>query len=106
MRKLINIVIVLPLAVVLIVLSVANRQSVRFSLDPFNSVDPAISVTVPFFVFLFVALLTGIIIGWIANWISQRKYRLELRAKRSEVERSRRVDSSAWLMARALSRRH
>ncbi len=94
MRKLINILIMLPLAVVLIVLCVANRQNVRFSLDPFNTTEPAISVTVPFFVFLFGALLAGIIIGWIANWMSQRKYRLELRTKRSEVERYRRQNEN------------
>ena len=94
MRKLVNLLFLLPLAVVLIVLSVANRQDIVFSLDPFNSTDPALAVTMPFFVFIFAALLIGIVVGWTASWWGQRKYRQELRSKRSEVERYRRQNEN------------
>ena len=94
MRKLVNLLILLPLAIVLIFLSVANRQDVRFSLDPLNATEPALSVTLPFFVFLFCVLLLGMVIGGTVTWWSQGKYRKELRAKRNEAERYRRQGES------------
>ena len=94
MRKLVNLLVLLPLAIVLIFLSVANRQEVRFSLDPLNTAEPALSVTLPFFVFLFGVLLLGMVIGGTITWWSQRKYRKELRAKRAEAERYRRQGES------------
>lgn len=84
MRKLIFLFIALPVAIVLIVLSVANRQSVQMSLDPFNAVDPVFAFTLPFFVFLFAALLAGMVIGSCATWFKQGKYRKNARKEHSE----------------------
>lgn len=41
-NRLLLIVIFIPLAVVLIALAVANRESVAFTLDPFNPGNPAL----------------------------------------------------------------
>ncbi len=90
MRKFVNLLILLPLAIVLIFLSVANRQEVRFSVDPLNTVEPALSFTLPFFVFLFGALLIGMVVGGLVTWWSQGKYRKELRVSRNEAARYRR----------------
>ena len=57
MRKLFNYLFLLPLAVLLILFSVANRQSVQLSLDPLNAETPALSVNLPLFVVIFLALL-------------------------------------------------
>lgn len=85
MRKMFSYVFLLPLAVILILLSVANRQSVRFSLDPLNSADPALSLSLPLFVFLFVFFLSGMLLGGLLVWLSQGKYRKALREKTHEA---------------------
>jgi len=48
-HRLVQILITLPLAVLIIAFSVANRAPVRVSLDPFGSGDTALSVSVPLF---------------------------------------------------------
>lgn len=90
MRKLINILFLLPLAIVLILLSVANRTTTRFSLDPLNSDAPALSAELPLFVLLFIALILGIVIGGLLTWTSQGKYRRALREKSYEANQLQR----------------
>ena len=94
MRKFINLVFLLPVAVILILLSVANRQSVRFSIDPFNLETPAFSLELPFFAFLFLSLIIGMIIGGMVIWFGQSRHRRELRNKRTEVETLRRQNET------------
>ena len=84
-RKLINIIILAPLAVVLIVLSVANRNDVTLALNPFNPNDALLSFSAPFFVFLFAALMLGMVIGSMATWFKQGKYRKKARVEAQEA---------------------
>jgi uncharacterized integral membrane protein len=76
--------VVLPVAIILIALSVANRAPATFSYDPFASGNAGLSVTVPLFVLLFGAFIAGVLIGGMATWFGQRKYRKAVR--RSEAE--------------------
>jgi uncharacterized integral membrane protein len=87
MRRVLFIVILLPLAVVMIVLSVANRGTVLFSLDPFGG--DALSIAAPLFVLLFAALLLGIAIGGVAAWLRQGRWRQVARRERAEAARLR-----------------
>jgi hypothetical protein len=89
MRRILVLFVLLPLAVVIVILSVANRASVTFSLDPFGGNPPALSLTAPFFVFLFAALALGVLIGGIAAWIRQGRWRSLARAERAELSRLR-----------------
>jgi uncharacterized integral membrane protein len=86
-RKVLNLIILVPVAIILIVLSVANRQSVTFALNPFVPTDSVLSVTAPFFVFLFVALIVGMIIGSFVTWLNQGKYRKRARSEAREAMR-------------------
>ncbi|RUV62497.1 MAG: DUF1049 domain-containing protein, partial [Mesorhizobium sp.] len=52
-NRLMLIVVFVPLAVILIALAVANRDPVAFTLDPFNPGNPALTMTLPLFIFLF-----------------------------------------------------
>ncbi|MGA7326546.1 MAG: LapA family protein [Rhodomicrobium sp.] len=70
--------------------AVANRQPVRFILDPFISRDVAASIEAPLFVYLFVVLFTGILIGAAAVWISQRRWRKAARSESREAARWKR----------------
>jgi uncharacterized integral membrane protein len=79
--------VLLPIALVLIALAVANRHEVRLSLDPFSSADPAVSLQAPMFWFLFAAVAFGVFIGGVASWAAQGKWRKEAREKRREANR-------------------
>ena len=85
MKKIINLVVLIPVGIILVVLSVANRQSVRLALNPFNPDDSVLSVSAPFFVFLFLAVIFGLVLGSFATWVSQRKYRKRARNEAHEA---------------------
>jgi uncharacterized membrane protein (DUF106 family) len=85
LKKLINIVVLVPVGIILIVLSVANRQTVTLALNPFNTVDSMLSVSAPFFVFLFLALIVGLVVGAAAAWLSQGKHRRRARNEANEA---------------------
>lgn len=89
MRRFTALFVLLPLAIVIVVLSVANRGDATFSLDPFGGNPPALSATAPLFVFLFAALALGIVVGGIATWLRQSKWRSLARAERAELIRAR-----------------
>jgi uncharacterized integral membrane protein len=83
------IVVFVPLAVILIALAVANRELVAFTIDPFNPGNPALTLTLPLFVFLFLALVVGIMIGSLATWLRQGRYRKLARQRGVEAENLR-----------------
>ncbi|MBP1841887.1 putative integral membrane protein [Rhizobium petrolearium] len=85
LKKIISLLILVPLGIVLIVLAVANRQMAILALNPFRPEDSVLSVSAPFFVFLFLAVLIGMVIGSAATWWSQGKYRKQARAEAREA---------------------
>lgn len=84
-KRIINILVLIPIGIVLIVLSVANRQAVTLALNPFRPEDSVLSVTAPFFVYLFLAVILGMVIGALATWFTQGKYRKRARIEASEA---------------------
>jgi uncharacterized integral membrane protein len=91
-RKLIAVLILVPLAIVIVVLAVANRQGVTISLDPISQAR-TLAVTLPLFLVILISLTLGVIVGGVAAWLKQSKWRrharhaqAELRALRGEVE--------------------
>ena len=84
-RKIVSALIVVPLAVVIIVFAVANRQSVTVSFDPFSSTSPAYAATLPLFVVIFTVLIVGVLVGGIAAWIGQAKWRRSARRRDADV---------------------
>lgn len=92
-RKILVAVILVPLAVVIVGLAVANRGIVRVSFDPFNSVNPAFAVEAPLFVLVLLLVGVGVLVGGVAAWLRQGKWRRtarrldgELRAARAEAD--------------------
>lgn len=61
-----------PVALFAILLAIANRQSVTFSLDPFDPLTPALGVTMPLALIVIIAMLIGILIGGLASWRQTR----------------------------------
>lgn len=86
-RKIINLLILLPLGIILIIFSVANRQSVTLAFNPFRPEDQVLSLSAPFFVFIFIALIAGMLIGSAATWFNQGKHRKRARNEAKEAVR-------------------
>ena len=86
MRRLLNVAVFIPLAIVLIALAVANRAAVPFTIDPFNPGTPGLTVQWPLFAYLFCALLVGLIIGSVATWLRQGQYRKLARERANELQ--------------------
>src|SRR5262245_345953 len=85
LRRIISMLIVLPLAIVIVVFAVANRQSVTVSFDPFSSTNPAYAATLPLFMLVFVLIILGVLIGGAAVWIGQTGWRRTARKLDGEV---------------------
>lgn len=84
-----------PVAVLVILLAIANRTPVQLAFDPVGA-DGAMTVTVPLFVAVLGALMLGILVGGISVWFGQGKHRRaarhaqrEAEAAKAEVERLR-----------------
>jgi uncharacterized integral membrane protein len=93
-RRLLSLLILLPLAALLITLAVANRQAVTISFDPFNDARPAYTFTLPLYALGLVLIVGGVVVGGVAAWLRQGKWRRaarvaegEVRALRAEVGR-------------------
>jgi uncharacterized integral membrane protein len=89
-KRIIAVVVLVPLAVIVIALSVANRHSVSLTLDPFHPGNPALSYSAPLFVWLFATLVLGLLIGAGAMWFGQAKHRKLSRQRGREADRLRR----------------
>jgi len=89
-NRLVLIVIVVPLAIVLVALAVANRHAASFTMDPFNPGNPALTIEAPLFVLLLLAMALGMLAGGIATWLRQGRYRKLARQRGQEAERLRR----------------
>ncbi len=89
MRRYLSLVLLIPLAIVLIAFSVANRQLVALSFDPMNTADPAFSVQLPLFFLIFAAIALGLVLGGIGTWFTQGKHRKLARQRRQEAAKWR-----------------
>ena len=88
-RKIVAIVILVPLALLIMLFAVATRAPVTVSLDPFSSQPPMFSATSPLFVILLVVLVAGVIIGGAAAWARQGKWRRRARHLAADLKTSR-----------------
>ena len=89
MRRIFSVLVVIPLAIVLIALSVANRSPVPLRLDVFDPLNPALTVQAPLFIWLFGAMAIGVLAGGVGTWISQGKHRRMERQHRNEARKLR-----------------
>jgi uncharacterized integral membrane protein len=90
LRKLVFWLILVPLAIVILMFAVANRETVTVSFDPFNSTAPAAAISVPLFVLIFILVIVGVIIGGVAAWLRQSGYRRAARRRDADVTALRR----------------
>ena len=96
-RKIVTVLVVLPVALLIVLFAVANRAPVAISLDPFAGQPPMFAASIPLFVLLLIVLIAGVIVGGISSWLRQSRWRRrarrlagELKAARAEAETLRR----------------
>jgi uncharacterized integral membrane protein len=87
MLRFLKFLIIAPIAILLVMFGVANRQSVTLLLDPITRDGAGPSVTMPLFLFFFAVLATGIVIGYVASWFAQGKHRKAERHLKRECDR-------------------
>jgi uncharacterized integral membrane protein len=74
-RKFLRALVMIPAAVMLGFLAMANRQPVTVSFDPFDGSDTDFTMTVPLYVLGFTILIAGVVVGGFAAWLRQRRRR-------------------------------
>jgi uncharacterized integral membrane protein len=90
MRKFITALFLVPVAVLIVMFAVANRQAVTVLFDPFNPAQPAYAIKLPLFVLLILAVILGVLVGGIAAWLSQAKWRRAARRLDGDIHALRR----------------
>ncbi|MCB4767438.1 LapA family protein [Ancylobacter sp. Lp-2] len=99
LRRILTIVLILPVSIGLIMLAVANRHPVTLVLDPFAG---ALSAELPLFVVVLASLVIGVVLGGVAVWLRQGRYR---RAARSAGREARRANAQVDSLRAAMSER-
>ena len=89
-RKFLSALILTPIAIIFIVFAVANREVVRVSLDPFDRVDPGMTISLPLFALIITLIIVGVMIGGMAAWFRQGKWRWRARYFEGEAKELRR----------------
>lgn len=84
-RKILFWIIGIPVAAAAILLSVANRHLVTFSLDPSAAKPPFMSFELPLYLLLFAALICGILLGGAFAWVGQNGWRRKARSNQFQV---------------------
>jgi uncharacterized integral membrane protein len=87
MRKIVTVAVLVPLAILIVMFAVANREIITVSFDPFDTVRPAFALKLPLFILIFALVSLGVLVGGIAAWLRQSKWRA--RARRAETEARR-----------------
>jgi len=86
--KILSFIILVPLAILLVVFCVANREAISVSLDPIGTL-PQLAFQAPLFVLLIGSLIAGLLLGGLGTWMTQSHYRAKSARRRREVENLR-----------------
>ena len=84
--RLSTVLIFVPLALLGVIVAVANRHGVTFSLDPFAAGEPAIAFTLPLFIVVLGAVAFGFGVGALAVWAAQGRWRRAARSWRRKAD--------------------
>ena len=86
MKRILSWAIGLPVAIILIVFAIANRQYTSVSFDPFSVETPWLAIPMPLWSLLYGGIFIGLIAGGIAAWLKQGKWRKIARQARTELD--------------------
>ncbi|QCI66656.1 LapA family protein [Phreatobacter stygius] len=88
-KRIVNWLVLAPIAIVAVVLAVANRAPVTFSFDPFSRDLSAASLTMPLFVLVLASVALGVVIGGTVSWWKQGVHRRHARKAEQELDSAR-----------------
>lgn len=88
-RKILNAIVIVPLALVLLAFAVANRRLVEVSFNPFDAADATLALTLPLFIVIIASAILGVIAGSCVTWFGQRHWRRAARRREAEVADAR-----------------
>jgi uncharacterized integral membrane protein len=94
-------IIMVPVAIIVIALSVANRNAVPLTFDPFTPGNPFLTISAPLFMYLFASLLAGLILGAVMTWLAQGRYRRAARQSAADVAMLRKEAQSREALMRS-----
>jgi uncharacterized integral membrane protein len=90
MKAILRIVIFVPLALLILFFSMANRAPVRIGLDPFAPADPAApSFEAPMFLVVLASMAIGVLAGGFSSWLGHLSVRREAKIARAEAKKTR-----------------
>jgi hypothetical protein len=79
--------ILLPIALLVVLLAVANRGPTVLSFDPFSKGQPELSITLPLFALILGSVALGVLLGGIGSWLAAGRQRRERRMSAREINR-------------------
>ncbi|MFD0917068.1 LapA family protein [Pseudahrensia aquimaris] len=85
LKRLLILLIIVPIAIIVIWLAVNNRQLIQVFIPPDVGGEPLFSFQVPLFIAFFATLLVGILIGSFTTWLKQGKHRKAARVRKAEA---------------------
>lgn len=83
---LLKLLILLPILIAVVLLAVANDQTVTLHLNPFAVDDPVLRLDLPLYQLGFALFVLGAVVGGLVNWASQRKHHRRTRHRRDEAQ--------------------
>ena len=78
-----------PVALVVIMLAVANRTPVTVVVDPFPPASESLTFAAPLFLVVLVSVIVGVLIGGAGAWLRQGRNRRAARLAQAEANRQR-----------------
>ena len=88
LKRILNWVVGLPIAIIGVGFAVANREWVTVSFDPINRAQPFATVNMPLWALFFAGVLFGIVLGWFVAWRGAARHRRSARDARIELIRT------------------
>ena len=90
MVRFLKFLVIVPIAAVILLFAIANRQVVPVSFDPFSNPGASSALLAEhLFILLFLALIVGTFVGGVAAWLAQGANRRTMREARDDAERWR-----------------
>jgi uncharacterized integral membrane protein len=90
MKSILRVIVFVPLALIILFFSMANRGSVRIGLDPFAPSDGSgPSFEAPIFLVVLASMAIGVLAGGISSWLGHLSVRRAAKVARAEARKTR-----------------
>lgn len=87
MKRLVGLLIFVPIGIIVVALAVANRQIITVSIPPQVGDAPLYSFSLPLFALLFATLFMGMLLGSFATWLTQARHRKQARQQKQQADK-------------------